>query len=60
MPVSSTKILNNPSLQEFARSLIYIMNNSGPCTDPLGTPHFTGLKSEFVLFTHTYCCLLER
>ena len=34
MPVSSAKILNNPSLQEFARSFIYMMNNSGPSTDP--------------------------
>ena len=60
IPVSSANILNNPSLQEFAKSFMYIMNNNGPNTDPWGTPHVTGFISEFALFTLTYCCLLDR
>ena len=34
IPVSSANILNKPSLQEFAKSFMYIMNNNGPNTDP--------------------------
>ena len=60
IPVSSANILNKPSLQEFAISFIYIMNNKGPSTEPCGTPHLTYFVSEFTLFTLTYCFLFER
>ena len=60
MPVSSAKIPNKPSIEEFAISFIKIMNNRGPSTEPYWTPHLTVFFSKFALFTLTYCCLSER
>ena len=39
-----------------AISLIYIINNRGPSTDPWGTPAETLQSEEDELFINTLCC----
>jgi hypothetical protein len=39
-----------------AISLIYIINNRGPSTDPWGTPAETLQSEEDDLFINTLCC----
>ena len=46
--VSSAKMYGKQNQRELGRSFIYIKNNSGPKTEPWGTPCFTSsLVEEF-------------
>ena len=47
-------------LIETCKSLIKIMNNSGPKTEPWGTPDITFSEVEFVLFILVYWFLLTK
>ena len=60
MALSSAKMLILPSIQQFARSLMYRINSSGPSTEPCGTPQVIGKQVDFVFPICTYCDLFER
>ena len=57
--VSSAKNLML-DLMSVSRSLIYIRNNSGPRTDPWGTPDSIVKKSEHERLRTTRCFLLHK
>ena len=48
--VSSAKSLVLPSGQQFGKSLINNIKNSGPSTEPWGTPHVIGRVCDLHLF----------
>ena len=47
-------MVSAPSMQS-DKSLVYTMNNSGPNTDPSGTPHVISRLSDVLLLYMTYC-----
>jgi len=54
--VSSTKF-NILQRIDLSMSLMYIINNSGPNTDPCGTPLTTARQSDICPPSTTLCCL---
>ena len=48
--VSSANSLVLPSGQQFGKSLINNIKNSGPSTEPWGTPHVIGRVCDLLLF----------
>ena len=58
--VSSAKRQNLSFLQTAGKSLMKMRNNSGPKTEPCGTPHITSSTSDDAPFTSTYCFLLVK
>ena len=56
--VSSAKWWTFLFLIETCKSLIKIMNNSGPKTEPWGTPYITFSEVEFVS-AHWFKCIQE-
>ena len=47
-------------LIETCKSFIKITNNSGPKTEPWGTPYMTFSEVEFASFILVYCFLLTK
>ena len=45
--VSSAKMKNLANFDELTISLMYMIKNSGPRMDPLGTPRFIGGRVDF-------------
>ena len=46
--------------RNICKSIIKIMNNSGPKTEPWGTPYITFSEVEFVSFILVYWFLLTK
>ena len=59
-PVSSANSLEMLLPTATLRSLIYIKNNTGPRTEPWGTPQFILFTVDFSLLIIVYCCLPDR
>ena len=55
--VSSANEIENISFETLLRSLIYIMNKSGPRTEPWGTPQVITLVCDLLLSRNTNCFL---
>ena len=47
--VSSANRIALQTFKQFGKSLVYIINNSGPNTDPYGTPHGISFTNDAVL-----------
>ena len=42
------------------KPLMNMQNRTGPCTEPWGTPNFTGPSDDDSLLTKKVSCLLDR
>ena len=58
--VSSANNLKFSGPTAFWISLIYIVKNNGPRTEPCGTPHSVFPNDDLASFITIYCCLLVR
>ena len=58
--VSSANRIENNLSDTLGRSLMQIKKNSGPKTDPCGTPQVTVFEVDLELFILTNCCLFVR
>ena len=58
--VSSANRIENNLSDTLGRSLMQIKKNSGPKTDPCGTPQVTDFEVDLELFILTNCCLFVR
>ena len=58
--VSSANRTEKNLSDTLGRSLMQIKKNSGPKTEPCGTPQVTVLEIDLELFIVTNCCLFVR
>ena len=58
--VSSANRIENNLSDTLGRSLMQIKKNSGPKTDPCGTPQVIFFEVDLELFILTNCCLFVR